>query len=631
MARVLAARRPSLRASLRLLSRTALRRASRLPLHLSKRALSAAILVVALACERPDPLPTPTEPQQPPAKGTPGPKPPAPPPPAPPPPPPNGSDVKFAINVANQHPVSRYIYGINFLTDAIGKNANLSPWYGASPPVEATLNRFGGNRLSAYNWENNYSNAGRDYHYQNDNYLSPSTVPGAAVQSRATATFSRGAGIIVTVPMIGYVAGDNQGVQLDTLDSDRAARLAAHFKVSVPAKGAPFDLTPDATDSIVYQDEFVNWVEQTFPGSMTDPIRPIFFSLDNEPDLWASSHREIESNYNDNPQTPRIHTYDNFIDTTILYAAAIKSVAPQAVVFGPVAATYTGVATLGRWPNPDPVYGKQNFTAVYLSRLRQAEATYGQRLVDVLDIHWYPASGTRQGSILNDYATQDSAMVTARLQAPRSLWDPTYNEESWVSNTAGGPVKLLPRLQSLISANYPGTKIAITEYFYGRGGDITGGIAEADVLGIFGREGVFAATMWPQAGIWAKPYSGSGAKAYAYAFGAFRSFLNYDGAGSRFGDTGLSATTTDNLNTSVYASLDAQGRLVLVAINKRAKALRTAITITGGPTLHTAHAYAIIDGTPNPARQATDPVVSAGNVVSYTMPPMSVTTIVVSP
>jgi hypothetical protein len=219
-------------------------------------------------------------------------------------------------------------------------------------------------------------------------------------------------------------------------------------------------------------------------------------------------------------------------------------------------------------------------------------------------------------------------MIRTRLQAPRSLWDPSYDEESWVSQTTSGPIYLIPRLREMIAQHYPGTKISITEYFYGRGGDISGGIAQADVLGIFGREGVFAATLWPQAGLSA--YGGSHAKAYAYVFGAFRAFLDYDGNGGRFGDTGAAATTSDAVNSSVYASLDAQGRVVLVAINKRASTQQARIVVSHGAPLKVAGVWAMTDGSPTAKRQA-DPAIDSSNTVLYAMPPMSVSTIVLAP
>ncbi|MGZ3298838.1 MAG: hypothetical protein ACXU8O_07465, partial [Asticcacaulis sp.] len=55
-----------------------------------------------------------------------------------------------------------------------------------------TFNRAGGNRITAYNWETNASNAGSDYFNQNDNFLSSSTVPGAAFTGQIQATLDAG-------------------------------------------------------------------------------------------------------------------------------------------------------------------------------------------------------------------------------------------------------------------------------------------------------------------------------------------------------------------------------------------------------------------------------------------------------
>ena len=60
--------------------------------------------------------------------------------------------VTYNINTdVNRTPISKYIYGSN-----TGGNANY------------TVVRSGGNRLTAYNWENNYSNAGNDWQYSNN-------------------------------------------------------------------------------------------------------------------------------------------------------------------------------------------------------------------------------------------------------------------------------------------------------------------------------------------------------------------------------------------------------------------------------------------------------------------------------
>ena len=51
-------------------------------------------------------------------------------------------------------------------------------------------------------------------------------------------------------------------------------------------------------------------------------------------------------------------------------------------------------------------------------------------------------------------------------------------------------------MQQLIAQNYPGTKLSISEWSSTADTDITGGLVAADVLGIYGREGVDSATYW---------------------------------------------------------------------------------------------------------------------------------------
>lgn len=531
------------------------------------------------------------------------------------------ADIVFSVDAASSFAISRFIYGGNFLESE-------STWGGATTPPEMTVSRMGGNRLSAYNWETNYSNAGNDYEFHNDAFLSESSRPGEAVRTRASAAFAKGQAFMATIPMLPYVAADQCGCNVGTTESGRAARLAAHFKISRAFKGSPLNASPNTGDSTVAQDEFVQWFETAFPGRSTHPTAPVFFSLDNEVDLWSSTHQEIYPNLNDNKGTPHLQTYRSLIDTSIVYARAVKSVLPNALVFGPAVATYAGIAVLGRYPTPDPEYGTQNFVDIYLDRMKAAEATNGRRLLDVLDVHHYPAIGTRGGEITNDFAPQDSATVWARVNAPRTLWDPTFDEKTWVSGVTNGPVRLLPRLQAQIAQHYPGTKLAITEYYFGRGGDISGGIAEADALGVFGREGVFAATLWPQAGIYAQPYAGDGTKAYAYAFAAFRMFRNYDGNGGRFGDTGLKASTNNVAASSVYASRDSTGNIVLIAINKTNAARPARIAITGATGLRAAHVYTLTTALPKPFRQPDLDLSAAPAALTYSMPAMSVSTIV---
>ncbi|AHG87659.1 Glycoside hydrolase, family 44 [Gemmatirosa kalamazoonensis] len=527
--------------------------------------------------------------------------------------------ARFAIDASTRFPISRYIYGINGY--GAPHDSSAPEW-----PSGVTLSRFGGNRLTAYNWENNASNAGRDWNYQNDDYLGGGTTPGEAVRVRVDGAAARGAGTIVTVPMIGYVARDMDETSVGTDPTTLHARLAARFVRSLPSKRGTLALAPDVDDSAVYQDEFVYWLTHRAPRVARSDTTPLFFALDNEPDVWGATHEEIMPKVGGKMATL---TYDEFIDRTISYARAVKAVAPDALVFGPGTATWTGATTFARYPTPDPKYGRQDFLDVYLDRMRDAERAGGRRLLDVLDLHWYPEIQVDGSKIDDDMATQTPAMVQARLQAPRSLWDSTYDEKSWVSGVRGGPIRLLPLLREKIAAHYPGTKIAISEYFYGRGGDISGGIAQADVLGIFGREGVFAATLWPTANTAAVPYGGNADRAYRYIVGAFRMYRDYDGRGGGFGGVGLAAHTSTPRTTSVYASTDDgdASRVVLVAINKLARPRPAVIEVAGVSGWRTMEVYTLTADAPGPQRAAVVPL-DGGSAVPYTMPPLSVSTLV---
>jgi hypothetical protein len=504
-----------------------------------------------------------------------------------PPPGPAGS-VRFTIDSqAGRLPISPFIYGTN--EDV-----------GTSDTRGLRLGRLGGNRWTAYNWENNASNAGSDFQHQNDGFLGGGNTAGEAVRPHVASAFAAGASMIVTVPIAGYVSADKApgGDVNQTPDY-----LHARFDESRAAKGGGFAYPPDTTDRVVYQDEFVAWLESTL-DARRDPSRTIFYSLDNEPDLWASTHLRIR------PTGPV--TYAELVERATAFAGAIKSVAPQALVFGPVSYGWSGFVSL---QDAADARGR-DFLDFYLASMRAAEGRARRRLVDVLDLHWYPEA--RGGGVRITESSRAADVAAARVQAPRSLWDPGYVETSWISQDAGvGAIRLLPRMREKIAASYPGTRLAITEYNYGGGEHISGAIAQADVLGIFGREGLFAAALWDL---------GGGSR---FIHAAFAAYCNYDGALSRFGDTAVAAATSDVQATSVYASVD-QGRddrMVIVAINKATGPNTALLAISHPVDFARGQAYQITGATPAVVKGPTlSP--TARNTFQLEMPASSVTTLV---
>jgi hypothetical protein len=503
---------------------------------------------------------------------------------------PGPADVQFAIDsTLDRRPISPLIYGSNVARD-----------------VEANglaLVRLGGNRWTAYNWENNASNAGSDWCFQNDGLLSSSSVPGRAVEVPVDAAHADGAAALVTVPNVSYVAADKLGgtdppACSGDVRNSGPGYLTTRFRQNDATKGSAFSLSPNTGDAFVYQDEFANWLEQATTGQ-------VLYSLDNEPDLWSATHAEVH---------PSPVTYAELVARNIDYAAAIKAVAPGAEVAGPVNYGYYGFETLQGAPDAG-AHG--NFVEYWLAQMQAAETTHGRRLVDYLDLHWYPEA---YGDGVRITGTQTSAgVVSARVQAPRSLWDPTYVENSWIANDyLGGPVRLLPDMQERIDENYPGTRVAITEWNYGGGQHISGALASADALGTFGREGVGMACLWEL----------HANESYTYA--AFKAFRNYDGAGGQFEDLSIRATSSNVATATVYASVDAldPGRMVFVAINKSTSPRTAGISLTHTGTFTSADVYTVTAaGGPQPVEQPSIPTV-ATNAWNYQMPAQSISIIV---
>jgi hypothetical protein len=543
-----------------------------------------------------------------------------------------GGSIQFSINSSqNVKAISPWIYGTNF-----GSVDN------------AKFNRSGGNRLTGYNWENNASNAGSDWYHHSDFGMAtgPNDPPGYAFRGMIQNAAADGNAVLVTVPVAGYVAADGNG----TVDETEIAP-SPRWKEVVPKKstiygGMPLSINPNKTDGYVFTDELVNWVEK-----FKSPSQPVFYSLDNEVGLWGETLPEgwqsgEEPRWWENPPFPgvapssggrthpTIHPYNasfaELRDKTIAHAGAIKDVSPNTMVFGGVGYGWTDFTNLSGAPDAvtspshpggDQV-GEMHYHEWLLQQVHNAEVAQGRKLMDVLDLHWYTEVYADGQRITGDIATP--AAVSARVQATRSLWDPTYGynasnpalgENSWIAQWGTqGPIKLLPRVQRDIDDFNPGTKIAITEYNYGGNNHISGAIAEADALGIFGRDCVFAASIW-----------GGG----SYIDAAFDMYLNYDGAGSEFGDTSVQANTSNIASSAVYASVDSADptKMIVVAINRTGSPIFTGIAVTHDRILDYAEVYQLTSASSIPHRAA-DIDVNLLNAFLYTMPAYSVSTLV---
>ena len=167
----------------------------------------------------------------------------------------------------------------------------------------------------------------------------------------------------------------------------------------------------------------------------------------------------------------------------------------------------------------------------------------------IVDVHFYP-QGQADGQMVYRGKSHSRAMRSLRLRSTRCLWDPSYRDESWI----GEPVVLIPRVRAWVAKENPGTKLAIGEYSWGGDDDPSGAIAQAEILGIFGRENVDAAFYW--AGL-------DGVQRFA-----FQLYRNPDGSGHGFGARALACVSNASDRLGAFAALRDDGALTVVLVNK---------------------------------------------------------------
>jgi hypothetical protein len=486
---------------------------------------------------------------------------------------------------AGRHAINPNIYGI--------ANYGLNTTF--AQEIKVPNIRWGGDGTTRYNWMVDSSNAGFDWYFMGGNGEA-SPVPSASADLMIS-TY-KPAAALMTIPIIPYV-NSSSAWTCSFPTSVYGAQQSTNPYVHPNGENCGNSLTTTGTqlndnnilanhiaNSVSLQQGWVQHLVSTFGTAAKGGVP--FYQLDNEPGGWSNTHRDIE------PTQP---PYSTIVSLGEQYAAAIKQADPTAMVFGP------SDFTLGGWIGTPSEQNNLFAGQYYLQQMAAYNQRTGTRVLDYFDEHYYP---------------QFSSPAT-QLASTRTLWDPTYNGGTWVEQYYfDGPMDLIPRFHQWISQYYPGTKLAFSEYSIDSGNKlITDALAEADVLGIFGQQGVDFANMWS---------APTPTDPIAYAFRLFR---NYDGAGGQFGSTGVSAVSSNPGNLSVYAAVRAtDGALTIVVINKTTAAIETSLSLANYAAAGTAEVYGYSNA--NLAQitaEGTTPVVS--NSISYTFPSYSATVFVV--
>ncbi|HEY0157218.1 MAG TPA: glycoside hydrolase family 44 protein [Thermoanaerobaculia bacterium] len=463
----------------------------------------------------------------------------------------------LTINVdaaADRHRINPNVYGVNFATPAQLLDLNVQ------------LNRSGGNTTTRYNWQQNAANHAHDWFYESLEH--GPDVPGEETDNFIQETKDGGAQPMITIPMIGWVA--KMGPNRQRLASFSIAKYGAQQHSDwqwfpdagngVRTNGTLItDNDPHDANTPVDSSFMAAWVQHLvtrWGGAAGSGVR--YYILDNEPSIWHGTHRDVR------PEAP---TMDEMFEKIVDYGEKVKSVDPNALVVAPEEWGWSGYllsgydqqygSRTGQWSNtPDRVaHGGWDYLPWLLAKLHEHERSFGRKLVDVFTVHYYPQGGEYSDDV-------SSAMQLRRNRSTRSLWDPDYTDETWIAEK----VRLVPRLKEWVDTYDPLTPVGLTEYSWGADNHMNGATAQADVLGILGREGMDMAARW------VTPATDSP------AYRAIRMYRNYDGSKSAFGDISVRATAPNPDNVSAFAAIRTSDRaLTIMLVNKQLASAATVL------------------------------------------------------
>ena len=421
-------------------------------------------------------------------------------------------DAQVLVDVERDiRPISPLIYGVS-----------LPPNQEYIEKLLPTFMSWGGNPTSRYNWrEGNLWNGANDYLFINGTY----DLKGAVYDQFLQQAESIDAGTRFSVPMLGWVAKDHYSCSFRDENDDC---YVPPYDCRDPQSTAD----PNETSIRSTPEDIAEWMQVIKESGRTID----YIAMDSEPELWGFTHFDVH---------PECVTYQEIVDNFIAYGEAVRSVMPDAQIVGPNTCCWHFYFQSAAGEEDKLSHGGKDFLPWFLEQMREYEEQTGDRLLNVLDIHYYP-----EGLYHVWEETPDTR--GNRLQAPRSLYDEEYVDPSWINDT----VKLIPRVYEWIETEYPGTPFGISEWNFGAEETMDGAVVTAEVLGLFGRYGLLYASYWDFP------------KEETPTYEAFKLYTNYDDEGGQFGDTSVAATNED-ADLRSFAAVDSEtGNLHIMLISQ---------------------------------------------------------------
>jgi hypothetical protein len=400
-------------------------------------------------------------------------------------------DVIIQVNAGEGRlPVSPYIYG---------RNNNFSDVFGTPTSVteinlykEAGL-RFarenGGNNATKYNWRKKISSHPDWY---NNVYSHDWDYASQTIQTNMPAMQT-----LWAFQLIGKVASNTNNNFNDWAYnraqwwSGTAQNLAGGGQVN-PAGGnkALVDGNPNLYLMSWPADSTVAILDHWFGtgGLGLNKNNFMYWSMDNEPEIWSGTHDDV---------MPTQLSASAFIDKYIEVAEKARQKFPEIKLTGPVTANEW---QWYKWSNESiNINGKYYcWLEYFIKRIAEVQKATGIRLLDVLDLHWYPST-TADADVLQLYRTfYDKNYVYPDANGVKTInggWDNTQTKE-YIFRRAND------WLNEYFGANN-GITIGLSECAFNSSNPNITSVLYASILGTFADNGTGLFSPWTwKPGMW---------------------------------------------------------------------------------------------------------------------------------
>ncbi len=500
-------------------------------------------------------------------------------------------------------PVSPYIYGRNnSLYDGFNSQVSAATWTKYRDSGLRMFREGGGNNSTKYNWRKKLSSHPDWY---NNVYPHDWDISAKSLQQNLPGTQG-----MYTFPLLGRVAG-NRNNNFNDWAYNRSQwwegcgqNLAGGGTVNPAGTGKALqegnpDLyldpwPPDSATAILK-----HWFGPEGIGLDTNSFR--CWSMDNEPEIWNGTHDDV---------MPVQISAGEFMQRYFETAKKARALYPGIKLSGPVPANEW---QWYNWNGNAVSYGGKSYVWLeyFIKRVADEQKATGIRLLDLLDIHFYPHE-TAPAEILQTHRIFfDRNYIYPGHNGVHRIgggWNSSINKEyifercrEWLEKYIGpGHGVTFAVTESSVDGNAP---VMVKTVWY------------ASMLGEFARQGVEVFTPWD----W-RP----GMYEVAHLF-------------TRYGfASSLPALSTDEVTVSAYPSVnEAADSMTVVLVNRSLDQARTVDLHLKNFSLSSAilpvRQLKNLTGETFVSRQqnalATGTVLAGGDTVSLTLPPLSVTSL----